>query len=298
MVAKAKRSGWIALGSALVFHLGLLALQTNRIGSTGFMRAWLLEALVPGEKLVDSGFQGVAGVWDGYIALIGVRDQNQELQARNNLLQMQIQQQEEAIREAGRLRGFLGLSESGVGKMVTARVIGRDPSRWLQTVTIDKGEMSGVRTNASVITPDGVVGRVISAGRASAVVQLITDTQSEVAAMLRESRVHALFKGNGGRDLELDYIDDDGGIAAGDEVITSGLDQIHPKGLPLATIKSVGPQGELFKLVLARPRVDLSRLEEVLVLTAPAADRPEPAEVPTVAPAATPNTPSAALPSP
>ena len=98
MVAKAKRSGWIALGSALVFHLGLLALQTNRIGSTGFMRAWLLEALVPGEKLVDSGFQGVAGVWDGYIALIGVRDQNQELQARNNLLQMQIQQQEEAIR--------------------------------------------------------------------------------------------------------------------------------------------------------------------------------------------------------
>ena len=87
------------------------------------------------------------------------------------------------------------------------------------------------------------------------------------------------------------------GIGAGDEVITSGLDQIHPKGLPLATIKSVGPQGELFKLVLARPRVDLSRLEEVLVLTAPAADRPEPAEVPTVAPAATPNTPSAALPS-
>ena len=93
------------------------------------MRAWLLDALVPGEKLVDSGFQGVAGVWDGYIALIGVRDQNQELLAENNRLQMQIQQQEEAIREAARLRAFLALTESGVGKMVAARVIGRDPSR-------------------------------------------------------------------------------------------------------------------------------------------------------------------------
>ncbi len=142
MVAIAKRSGWIALGSALVFHLGFFALQTNQIGSPGFMRAWLLEALVPGEKLVDSGFQGVAGVWDGYIALIGVRDENQKLQAEE-------QSSADADSTAGRgdprggdvFERFLALTESGVGKMVAARVIGRDPSRSLQTVTIDKGEI-------------------------------------------------------------------------------------------------------------------------------------------------------------
>jgi rod shape-determining protein MreC len=281
MVSAAKRSGWIALGSTLTFHVLLLALQTNHRGSPAFMRQWLLDALVPTEKLVDRAVQGVWSVWEGYIALVGAQDENQTLRAENDRLRMQVQQQDEAIREAERVRGFLNLSNPGVGKLVPARVIGRDPSRSLLTVTIDKGQSSGVKLNASVITPTGVVGRVISVARASAVVQLITDAQSEVGAMLRESRVQALFKGTGSRDLELDYIDDDGGIAVGDEVITSGLDQIHPKGLPLAIISSVGPKGELFKAVLARPLADLARLEEVLVVTEPG----KPAEAPPAAPA-------------
>lgn len=276
MVAVAKRSGWIALGSALVFHLLLLSLQTHHKGSPGFMRAWLLDTLVPGEKLVDRAFRGVTGLWDGYIALIGVEAENQKLKAENEQLQMQLQRQDEAIREAARMREFLNVSDSGAGKMVAARVIGRDPKISFQTVTIDKGQSAGVKVNDSVITPEGVVGRIISAGRASAVVQLITDTQSEISAMFRESRVQTLFKGTGGRDLELDYIENDEGIMVGDELVTSGLDQIHPKGLPLATVTSVGPKGELFKAIFAKPLADLSRLEEVLVVVEPPApvDRP------------------------
>jgi len=290
MVALVKRSGWIALASALIFHLGLLSLQTNQNGSPGFMRSWLLDTLVPGEKLVDRGFQGISGIWAGYVALVGTRDENQKLHAENQKLQMQIQRQDEAIREAARLRDYLNLAESGLGTMVTARVIGRDPSRSFQTVTIDKGQSSGIKLNDSVITPEGVVGRIISVGRASAVVQLITDTQSAVAAILRESRVQALFKGTGSRDLELDYIDDDSGIRVNDEVLTSGLDQIHPKGLPLGIVKSVNPGGELFKLVIVEPAADLTRLEEVLVVTEPAPTYEE-------APPLTPNPASPSLPS-
>src|SRR5688572_22725380 len=133
MVPVAKRPGWITLGSALVFHVLLLSLQTNQHGGPGFMRMWLLDTLVPAEKLVDSGVQGVWGVWNGYIALIGVRDDNHKLQVENDRLQMRIQEQDEAIREAQRLRAFLDLPESGIGKMVAARVIGRDPSRSLLT---------------------------------------------------------------------------------------------------------------------------------------------------------------------
>jgi rod shape-determining protein MreC len=268
MVPLARKPGWIALGSALVFHLLLLSLETSHRGQAGPVRGWLLDALVPGEKVVDRGFQGVRGLWDGYFALIGVHDENEKLHAENDQLRMQIQQQDEAVREAERLRGLLGLRGTGIGKLVAARVIGR-PSRSLQTVTIDKGESDGVRQNASVITPDGVVGRVIATGRASAVVQLITDAQSEVAVLFRESRVQALFKGTGGKDLELDYIDDDSGIKEGDEVVTSGLDQVHPKGLPLATVTVVGQKGELFKAISARPHVDMGRLEEVLIVTDP-----------------------------
>lgn len=246
------------------------------------MREFLLDLLVPAEKVVEGGGQAVSGVWNGYFALVGVQEENQKLKADNEQLRMQIQQQDEALREAARLRAFLGVNESGIGKTVVARVIGRDPSRYLQTVTIDKGQSDGVRANHSVITPDGVVGRVLTAATSSAVVQLITDAQSEVAAMFRESRVHALFKGTGGRDLELDFIEDDDGIVVGAEVITSGLDQVHPKGLPLAVISSVGAMGEHFNPMTARPRVDLSRLEEVLVVIEEAQPSPPSGQPPSI----------------
>lgn|SRR5688572_12595261 len=282
MVSASKRPGWIALGSVLVFNLLLLSLQTNQRGSPGFVREFLLDLLVPAEKVVEGGGQAVSGVWNGYFALVGVQEENQKLKADNEQLRMQIQQQDEALREAARLRAFLGVNESGIGKTVVARVIGRDPSRYLQTVTIDKGQSDGVRANHSVITPDGVVGRVLTAATSSAVVQLITDAQSEVAAMFRESRVHALFKGTGGRDLELDFIEDDDGIVVGAEVITSGLDQVHPKGLPLAVISSVGAMGEHFNPMTARPRVDLSRLEEVLVVIEEAQPSPPSGQPPSI----------------
>jgi rod shape-determining protein MreC len=282
MVPVAKRRGWIALVGVLVFNLLLLSLQTNQHGSPGFLRKWLVNLMVPAEKLVDSGVRGIWGVWDGYFALIGVRSENKKLQSENDQLRMQVQQQDEAIREAARLRSFLGIAEAGIGKTITARVIGRDPtpSRYLQTVTIDRGQSDGVKANDSVITPDGVVGRVLTVATGSAVVQLITDSQSEIAAMFRESRVQALFKGTGGRDLELNYIDDDYGIEVGAEVITSGLDQIHPKGLPLGTISSVGEKGEHFRVMFARPRVDLARLEDVLVVIKPSRPVGEPQMVP------------------
>lgn len=266
MVLPAKRPVWIALGSALVFHLLLLSLQANHRPGPGFLRLWLLDGLVPLERLVDYGVRGVRGVWDGYIALIRVRKDNERLLAENDRLKMQLRSNDEALREAERLRQLYGLSDTGIGKFIVARVIGRDPSLSLQTVTIDRGLASGVTLNASVITPDGVVGRVMSVGNLSAVVQLITDAQSETAAMLRETRVQAVFKGTGGRDLELDYIDNDSDIVEGNELITSGLDRIHPKGLPIAKVISVKPSPGLFKIVLARPTADMRRLEEVYIL--------------------------------
>jgi rod shape-determining protein MreC len=269
MTPNAKRPGWIALGSALVFNLLLLALQSNNPAAPGFMRKWLLDALVPTEKAVDSSARGIRGIWEGYIWLIGVREENEKLTDENNRLRMHLHQLDEEIREARRLREFLGVAESGIGKMIAARVIGRDPTRSSQTLTIDRGQGSGVRLNASVITPAGVVGRIIGVGSGSAVVQLITDSQSRIAAALQESRVQALFRGTGGSELELEYINDDSVVAVGAVWITSGLDQIHPKGLPLATVTFVGP-GELFRSVLAKPTVDLTRLEEVLVVTEPA----------------------------
>jgi rod shape-determining protein MreC len=270
-----KNPGRITLGCVLVFNILILSLQTNHQPGVAPMRTWLLDVLTPLQKAVDSSVNSIWGLWDGYIALVGVQQQNDQLRAENGALRMELDRRDEQILEAERLRGLMGMKESGIGKSIVARVIGADASHTHHTLTIDKGTRDGVRQNTSILTPDGVVGRVLHASRSSAVVQLITDSQSSIAAMVRSNRVQAVFKGTGAPELELDYIDNDNDIKEGDELITSGLDQIHPKGLPLGVVTFVGPPRALMKAVRIRPSANLNRLEEVMCVIEPAPDGPD-----------------------
>jgi len=251
---------------ALVIHTGLISLQGRRRIDTSFVRVWLMDSLAPVEKLADRSFYGVGHVWSRYVGLIGVYDENQRLKSENDALRMQITQDREAVLEAERIRALVGLQESGLGKSVVARVIGRDPAH-TQTVTIDKGTTHGVKPDTAVITPNGIVGRVIHSSNFFSIVQLIVDSQGAVGVMLQSTRRQGILKGNGGRDLELDYIDDDNELKEGDTFLTSGEDRVYPKGLPVGVIVSVGPRRGLFKAVQIRPSADLGRLEEVLCIT-------------------------------
>jgi len=176
---------------------------------------------------------------------------------------MQLQQHQEDIVELQRLRGVLSLPISDVGKTVVARVIGSDPAR-SQTVTIDKGAAHGVKSDSAVITPAGIVGRVIHTSNFFSIVQLIIDSQSAVGVVLESTRRQGIVKGTGGRDLDLDYIDDDNDLKQGDIFLTSGLDRIYPKGVPVGVIASIGPRRGLLKTVQIKPSADLGRLEEVI----------------------------------
>ena len=265
-VPVSKKPIWITLTLALAIHTGLISLQGRRRIDTGFLRVWILDSLAPVEKLVDRSFLSTRSVWDRYVQLIGVHDENQRLKRENDELRMQIIEQREAILEAERIRALAGFHEPGLGKSIIARVIGRDPAH-TQTITIDKGAAQGVRPDTAVITPVGVVGRVIHSSNSFAIVQLIVDSQSAVGVMLQTTRRQGIVKGNGGRDLDLDYIDDDNELKEGDTFLTSGEDRIYPKGLPVGVITSIGPRRGLLKVVQIQPSVDLGRLEEVLCIT-------------------------------
>lgn len=265
---------WITLAAALCIHSLLISLQTSHRIDTGFVRGWILDSLAPLEKLVDRTLHGTGSIWDRYFALIGVYDENQRLRAQVDELKIQLARQHEDILEAERLRKLVGLDESGVGKTVIARVIGRDPTQSHQSVTINKGRAHGVQPDAAIITPEGIVGRVIYAGNYSAIVQLILDSQSGVGVLVMPNRRLGIVKGNGGTELDLDYIDDDSEIKEGDQMITSGDDRIYPKGLPVGVITSVGPRRGMFKTVRIRPKADLGRLEEVLCVI----EKPKPTD--------------------
>jgi rod shape-determining protein MreC len=264
-IVASKKPTWIALTIALVIQTGLISIQARRRIDTSFVRVWILDSLAPVEKLVDRTSHGVLYVWDGYIALIGVHNQNQQLKHQMDELQMKLQQNREDVAELQRLRGMLSLPAADIGRTVVARVIGRDPAR-NQTVTIDKGTAHGVRPDAAVITPAGVVGRVIHSSNFFSIVQLIIDAQSAVGVMIDSSRRQGIVRGTGDRDLDLDYIDDDNDLKQGDMFLTSGLDRVYPKGLPVGTIVSIGPRRGLLKTVDIRPSADLGRLEEVICI--------------------------------
>jgi rod shape-determining protein MreC len=266
-VVDSKKPAWITLAIALVFNTLLLSLQTNKHFDTSFVRVWLLASLGPFEKVVDAGVQGVENIWTGYIALIHVRRDNEKLLAENGQLRMQLSEKSEEALELGRLRQLMDLRATPIGKTVVARVIGKDPSQGGQNITIDKGTKSGIGKDVTIITSDGVVGRVISSSEYFSVVQLIIDSQSAVGFIVRSTRRLGILKGTGGSELEMAFIDDDNDIKQGDELITSGQDQIYPKGIPLGVVLSVGPRQGNFKVVRIRPDVNFGRLEEVLCMT-------------------------------
>ena len=266
-VVDSKKPAWITLAVALVFNTLLLSAQTSKHFDTSFVRVWLLASLGPFEKVVDAGVQGVENIWTGYIALIHVHRDNEKLLAENGQLRMQLSEKSEEALELGRLRQLMDLRATPIGKTVVARVIGKDPSQGGQNITIDKGTKSGIGKDVTIITSDGVVGRVIFSSEYFSVVQLIIDSQSAVGFIVRSSRRLGILKGTGGSELEMAFIDDDNDIKQGDELITSGQDQIYPKGIPLGAVLSVGPRQGNFKVVRIRPNVNFGRLEEVLCLT-------------------------------
>lgn len=264
-VVTSKKPVLITLTIALLFHTALVSVQTRRRIDTSFVRTAILDSIAPMEKLVDRMVHGIGYVWQGYFALVGVHKENEALRKELDRLRMVITQQNEEVMEARRLRELLSMTDPGLGKTAVARVIGRDPARANQTVTIDKGTIHGVQRDSAVITAQGIVGRVIHASNYFAIVQLITDSQSGVGVMLRSTRQQGVLVGTG-NGLDLDHIDDDNDLKEGEEFITSGQDRIYPKGLSVGFITAVGPRRSLFRSVEIRPSVDFELLEEVICI--------------------------------
>ncbi len=149
--------------------------------------------------------------------------------------------------------------------MLGARVIGASADTASHTIFLDRGEREGVRRNMAVITPDGVVGKIIEAFPNSAQVLLLADREGGVGAMLADSRIQSPVGGTGEPLLVMKYIPNDETVNVGERVVTSGMDRIFPKDLPVGTVTEVKP-GNPFKLIRVRPAANLERLEEVIVL--------------------------------
>ena len=200
--------------------------------------------------------------------------ENQELHIQLVAAQAQIQRLGEQAGETQRLRTLLDFKNQLAFQTVARRSSPPDdtsnPGENSNAIFIDKGSDSGLTTDLAVITPEGVVGKILAIFPHSAQVLLITDPSSGVGVTLAQSRVQGILKGGSNSFCDLHYVMNEEVVNRGEAVVTSGLDQVYPKGLPVGTVVNVG-DGNIYKTITVKPAVDLNRLEMVLVVLKPAA---------------------------
>jgi len=254
------------LAGVIVLQVLLLAVQIRRDSQGRLIRVWTVGAVTPFERAGATGVGGIRGAWRHYFALQNTSRENERLRHENDTLKLQLNQLQSRAAEADRLGTLLSFRQAHQSiSMVAARVIGTSADTASQTIYLDRGERDNIHRNMGVITPDGVVGKVIESYRNTSQVLLLTDKDSGVGAMLAETRIQSPVGGVGEPLLSMKYVANDDIVNVGDRVVTSGMDRIFPRDLPVGTVTQIKP-GNPFKQIRLRPAANLERLEEVIVL--------------------------------
>jgi len=207
--------------------------------------------------------------------------ENEQLRKQVQDMQAELRDTRERAAEAQRLEQLLKLSQSTQYSAIAARVIARDPSMWFDGLTIDKGRWAGIEVNMPVVTPSGVVGRVVSTSPLSSQVMLVTDERSGAGAVvgqLSQSTAMGSIKGMGESGLlDLKYVSGLEKVQVGDMVTTTGLDGVYPPGYNVGEVIEVRPGSATQPLLIrVRPSAGLERVKEVAVLTYRPPQRSEP----------------------
>ncbi len=259
------------LGAAVLLHVVLISAQVNTASGLPVLQVVTFGSFAEVQRGTMAVVDGVRNLWSGYVALRGVRGENDALKQELRTLQVRLQREHAEAQRTDNLRQLLELRERANLDTTAAEVIAASASPEFRTVTIDKGTGEGVRADMAVISPAGVVGRVIlPSGRASKV-QLLIDRNAAAGALIERTRVQGVVEGFGDGSLRMEYVPGTADVKPGDLVVTSGIDGIYPKGFVIGTIEQVDRGTGGYHVITVRPAVDFTRLEEVLVVRTPAA---------------------------
>jgi rod shape-determining protein MreC len=242
--------------------------------SVRLIRMWAMTAVTPVERVTHALGSGAGHAWSEYIDLRHVRQQNTDLQQQLARVRIEEAAISEDALQGRRLQAMLGFKESYVGTTVAAEVIGASGSEQSHMLTIDKGSRDGLRPDMAVITKDGVVGKLRDVFPATSEVLELNDQSSGAGVVLATTRIRAILRGTLTGRVQIGNLTADSRIQPGEQVLTSGGDQVYPRGLPVGVVESIAPDPDHqpYSAIRVRPAVDLDRVEEVLVITGTQAD--------------------------
>jgi rod shape-determining protein MreC len=257
---------YTVLVGVVLTGLGLLTLQQTRPGDT----AWLVDGVAAVTAPIQIAFarahRTAVGFWTAYLDWKGMRADLARLRAEVTALRLRQLRQDELDVENARLRGLLVLRERLPVRTLGAEIVARDWNGFTRGLTIDRGRSDGIERLSPVIIQQGVVGRIAGVRRSSAVVQVLTDPASSIGGILQRTRAQGLVEGVAGGRLRLKLAASEEGVRAGDLVVTSGVGEMFPKGIPLGRVLRVFPPTGVFRTAELQPAVDLATVEEVFVL--------------------------------
>lgn len=260
------------LTAVLLAQLLLLSFQITRNHNVRLIKIWAVAVFDPFERSLKGITDATTRAWRTYAGLWQAQRENQDLRRELATTRSQLQQVVERAVESDRLRQLLDFKARVPFQALAAEIIAFSPGASSNAVLIDKGTNYGLTPDLAVITPAGVVGKIISVFHQSSQVLLITDASSGVGILLERSRAQGVLKGAGNNLCQLEYIMNEESVSPGDAVVTSGLDQIYPRGLPVGTVLKVR-DGNIYKSIVIRPAAALDRLETVLVVLPAPADQ-------------------------
>jgi rod shape-determining protein MreC len=244
----------------------LLAFQIKGEHDVRLIRYWAVELVTPLERVATWTSSKVGGAWGGYVGLRNARAENERMQAELDELKLRNRELESQAAEAQRLAAILKFTDAHPeAPMLAAQVIGSSADPTSHTLFINRGEHDHLRLNFGVVTPEGIVGKIVEVLPSTAQVLLINDKDSGVGALFSTSRTHGVVKGSGDPEPRMDYIVGDEKVQPGDLIATSGEDRIFPKDFPIGVVESAKP-GSPFQTIRVQPAARLDRLEDVIVL--------------------------------
>ena len=268
----------LALIALLLVQAVALATQVSRApdpsrpDSTNvrLLRIWANGMVSPFERLSAFSGHGVRGAWDNYVDLRHTRQENQDLE--HQLAQLRLERaaiSEDAV-QAQRLRTIMAFRQQYIRATMAAQVIGTSGSDQSRLLILDKGAADGLKEGMPVITPDGVVGKLRDVFANTSQLLLLSDASSGAGVVLQSTRIRAILRGSTQGNLVINNLTPDARIKVGEKVLTSGGDQVFPRGLAVGTIESIKPdlEHQPFTSIVLTPSANLNQLEEVLIVTA------------------------------
>ena len=269
------RQRGIFAGTVVTFTAVILALvlALDMTGRSTMISGPLATILAPIQSAVASVSASISEKLDAFGDKLALERELAETQQELAATSVKTARYDEVVAENERLRALMNNYEKYEQyDPMFARVIGKDTGNWYTNFTVDKGTSSGVEKGMTVMSADGVVGRVVEVGLNYAKVLTIVDGSSGVAVLIERTRDNGVIRGmvddtTGEYLLQMNYLIDLNDVRTGDTVLTSGLDGVFPKGLPIGTVTQISRQSsELSQYVVVTPYTDFEHVEEVLLL--------------------------------